>query len=276
MMRHSLALIVLVALGVRGMGLGPGSENGRGRRSHRGSPEPDGAAAPGRAGDQEPPGARRVPHGAAAQVPAAQYPAAAVRRRIDPDRRRANDHAAVRRRLHDRGARSQAHRQGLRGWHRFGFPVSDPFTPGQGCVFGRDPRPALGAGDGRAQGAWLYQYSHPGRRRLRGLAGRGSLRRDHRHLRSAADSQAAAGPAQGGWPDGHSAGRPVHPKHPPGHQAGRQADRQGAQAHTFRADDRQGAQGEGRGRSGSGSGCRSGSTPAQRRGDATKPRSSDG
>src|SRR5271166_6958205 len=53
-----------VGVGVRGMGLGPGSENGRGRRSHRGSPEPDGAAAPGRAGDQEPPGARRVPHGA--------------------------------------------------------------------------------------------------------------------------------------------------------------------------------------------------------------------
>src|SRR5271157_77638 len=74
------------------------------------------------------------------------------------------------------------------------------------------------------------------------------------------------GDAYGGWPDGHSAGRPVHPKHPPGHQAGRQADRQGAQAHTFCADDRQGTQGEGRGRSGSGSGCRSGSTPAQARG----------
>src|SRR5271157_4259967 len=255
-----------VGVGVRGMGPGPGSENGRGRRSHRGSAEPNGAAAPGRAGDQEPPGARRVPHGAAAQVPATQDPAASVRRRIDPDRRRANDHAAVRRRFHDRGARSPAHRQGLRGRHRFGLPVGDPFTPGQGGVFGRDSCPALEAGDGRAQGAWLYQYSHPGRRRLRGLAGRGSLRRDHCHLRSAPDPQAAAGPAQGGWPDGDSAGRPVHAKRPPGHQAGRQADRQGAQAHTFRADDRQGTQGEGRDRSGPGSGSRSGSTPAQAQG----------
>src|SRR5208283_5043709 len=64
------------------MGLGPGSENGRGRRSYDGSAEPDGAAAPGRAGDQEPPGARRIPHGAAAQVPAAQYPAAAVHKEL--------------------------------------------------------------------------------------------------------------------------------------------------------------------------------------------------
>ena len=257
------------------MGLGPGSENGRGRRSHRGGPEPDGAAAPGRARDQEPPGARRVPHGAAAQVPAAQYPAAGLRRRIDPDRRRADDHAAVRRRLHDRGARSPSpptrstrsaparvtSRRSFHAWSR--RCIRSRSTPRSRS--GRRPCtrslaiPIFTPGSATATRA--------GRTRLP------STRSSSPALRT--DSQAAAGPAQGGGPDGHSAGRPVHPERPPGHQEGRQADRQGAQAHTFRADDRQGARGEGRA-AGSGSGCRSGSTPAQRRGDATKPRSSDG
>ena len=91
--------------------------------------------------------------------------------------------------------------------------------------------------------ARLHQHSHPGRRRLRGLARGRALRRDHRHLRPAPDSPATGRPAQGGGPDGHSPGRPVHPERAPGHQAGRQADRPGAQADPFRADDRQGPEG---------------------------------
>ena len=65
-------------------------------------------------------------------------------------------------------------------------------------------------------------------------------------------------PAQGGGPDGHSPGRPVHPERAPGHQEGRQADRQGAQADAVRADDRQGPEGRAGAQARRGSGPRAG------------------
>ena len=85
-----------------------------------------------------------------------------LRRRVDPDRRGADDHTALRRRLHDRGARPQADRQGLRGRHRLGLPVGDPLPAGQGRLLGRDPRAARQARPPRSTRSSATPTSTPG------------------------------------------------------------------------------------------------------------------
>ena len=111
-----------------------------------------------------------------------RHQSSGVRRRVDPDRPGPDDHRTVRGRLHDRGARSQAHRPGVRGRHGIGLPGRDPLEAREGGLLGRDSRAPEQAGDAGPEGTGLHQRQDPGRRRLCGLARGRPIRRDHRDL----------------------------------------------------------------------------------------------
>ena len=77
-----------------------------------------------------------------------------------PDRQRPNDLAAVRRRLHDRGHRSAADRQGARNRHRQRLPGGRAQPAGEGCLHDRNRRAAQQARATRVLKRLNYKNVH--------------------------------------------------------------------------------------------------------------------
>ena len=165
---------------------GPGRA-GRERRSDRPGAEPDGPAAPGRARDQGPAGARRVP-----DRPPPRF--------LPPETQRL---------AYDDESIPIGEGQTITPPYDVAFmtevlepkPTDRVYEVGTGSgyqsailsrlvkdVYSVEIHAPLGqAGRRGPQGAGLHEHPHPGRRRLRRLARGRAVRRDHRHLRPGED-----------------------------------------------------------------------------------------
>ena len=118
-------------------------------------------------------------------------PPRGVRRPPGTDRPRADDLAAVHRRVHDRGALPARRRARARGRHRLGLPGGRARAHRRAGLLDRD-RGAPRGGVGRAPApARLRQRPRARGRRVPGLARGGAVRRGDRDRRGAAHPRAA-------------------------------------------------------------------------------------